>query len=115
MKTPEQIITRALEALGPNGEHWRQGTIEDQCGNMCLVGALRRGAGLSINEIEAPNDRYYCARDAVHAVINSEYERMSVTEWNDDCRRQFAEVRAVLEKARANMDTATVDHARIET
>jgi hypothetical protein len=96
MKTPEEVITGALEALGPNGEHWTQGTWGDQYGRMCVVGALRRGAGSRIN------DEYRHTRNAVDAVLYSEYGITSIVPWNDEKDRQFAEVRAVLEKARVN-------------
>jgi hypothetical protein len=114
VKTPEQIITGALEALGSNGEHWTQGRQRDRYGNMCLIGALRQAAVLYLDAyVDARDaeklyrDAYveYCyARDAVDAVICSEYgDDLETIFWNDDPERQFAEVRAVLEKARANV------------
>lgn len=36
-----QVIDKALEVLGRNGEHWIQGEVSDGRGDRCLMGALR--------------------------------------------------------------------------
>jgi len=36
-----QIIDKALEVLGPNGEYWTQGTSNDGHGKRCIMGAVR--------------------------------------------------------------------------
>jgi hypothetical protein len=36
-----RVIDKALELLGPNGEHWTQGISKDREGNRCIMGAVR--------------------------------------------------------------------------
>jgi hypothetical protein len=36
-----RVIDKALELLGPNGEHWTQGISNDRRGNRCITGAIR--------------------------------------------------------------------------
>lgn len=45
MKSSE-IFAGALELLGPNGEHWIRGKLNDGMGKYCLLGAMSKACGV---------------------------------------------------------------------
>jgi hypothetical protein len=109
MPTPTQIIDNALRALGPNGEHWCQHTLWDDRGRVCLIGALRKSANIFVqwSVVTAKDEDFRIAFNAVSDVLRSEYGQQEPTVWNDQLERTFPEVRAVLEKAKANLGENT--------
>lgn len=44
--TPAEVIGKAIEILGPNGEHWITGDLEDGKGNYCMLGAINKARTL---------------------------------------------------------------------
>lgn len=89
--TAADVLRRALELLGPNGEMWIQGNFLGVDAECCALGAIWKAAFRSDPEglMEESGRRYL--RKALN-VIN-------VADWNDAPGRTFAEVKAAFEKA----------------
>jgi hypothetical protein len=126
--TPEQVAERALEILGPGGEHWTKHALAsnwrfqgatDAAGravgvptespNFCLVGALAWAAGCiesgcftayAWSLLSPEIRRAVCdAIDAVSPGVVS--PGWSPGSFNDDSATTWDDIRTVLEKVRA--------------
>jgi hypothetical protein len=101
--TAVMVLDRALEVLGPNGEHWTQGKFDDGAGSYCMVGAIMFAqTQLRVED----NDAMYLMVEVFSA---SEFMReygvaaqhsMLIADFNDTPGRQFAHIRQVLQRAR---------------
>lgn len=90
-----RIIDKALELLGPNGEHWTKGIANDREGNRCIVGALRSARRM----LRLKGDK--TTAFILTAVRDRRPEHPLIIEYfNDDRHRKFDEVAAVLTHAR---------------
>lgn len=96
-KTGVEVLVRALEIWGPNGEHWIQGKWYAE-GNYCLLGGLDMAAH---GRVELPiNNPYLAARALVQVALNSTQDTLShyfiITRFNDSPRTTFADVKALV-------------------
>jgi hypothetical protein len=100
------VIDRALQLLGPNGEHWTQGKLHDSEGSYCMIGAILFARG----QLRIKDDR--TIELVVEAFSTSEFipegagdmpEQISeiIQEFNDREGRPFEHIDQVLRKARA--------------
>lgn len=103
MKTSE-VLERALEKLGPNGEHWLQRKENDGAGNYCAMGALGDAVGGTSQD---DYDFYLETRDILKAAVGTGYLR---SEWNDKAR-DFSEIRTGFLKAIALARKQEADNA----
>ena len=79
--TPEVVLARAMELLGPQGEHWVQHKRRDRAG-FCAIAAIE----------EAAQGDPYLRRQA-EAILRTTVGRSPML-WNDAPGRPFAEIRA---------------------
>ena len=90
-----ETVQLALDLLGPNGEHWIQGSLRDGLGDYCVVGAL----------IEAAPDyeAYAAARDALKDTLST--FRLSgsgnIDRWNN--RASWPQVQTALTQTAARL------------
>lgn len=96
---PSEVIDGALGVLADESD-WCQGdlyryTSADNKEQFCLVGALQH---ITVGE------GYQGAICAVGRVVTEQYRTKGIGNWNDS--HTFPEVRAVLEKAKANLEEA---------
>ena len=85
-----ETITAALELLGPDGEHWIQGSLRDGLGDFCVVGALQ--------EVAPTYQAYADARDALKQTISALRVTGSgnIDRWNN--RSTWPEVQRALQQ-----------------
>src|SRR4029077_1153640 len=79
--TPEDVLLRALELLGPHGERWVQHTRRDH-GRYCAIAAIE----------EAASGDPFLRREAEER-LRATVGRSPML-WNDTHGRPFAEIRA---------------------
>jgi hypothetical protein len=93
-----QIIDKALEVLGPNGEHWIQGEVNDSHGNRCIVGAVRTAR----RKLRLKGDRTITLiLTALCASRSNIYSPLEFIEnFNDQPGRKFDEIAGLLVHAR---------------
>ena len=89
------VLRKALEAFGPNGEHWIKHAERDGRGNFCSYGALAHVAGRFSNE-----------EGEALAVLRKALGHNMIADWQDDGNRQFPEVKALFKKAIALAEAA---------
>ena len=89
-----RIIDKALELLGPNGEHWTKGIANDGEGNRCIVGAVRSARRM----LRLKGDK--TTAFILTAVPDRRPGHPVIEDFNDDRHRKFGEVAAVLTHAR---------------
>lgn len=88
-----EVLRKALEAFGPNGEKWRQHQERDADGRMCSYGAIDYASGRDCYTRRQ-------ATDLVRDVLGSPL----LAYWNDQGARTFADVKALFEKAIAKAE-----------
>jgi hypothetical protein len=92
-----QIIDKALEVLGPKGEHWLQGKRSDRRGNRCVMGAVdhaRRSMGIKKDRTIS----FLLKAAGYHHRVPARWYVME--DFNDDPKRTFDEIAALLVQAR---------------
>lgn len=104
---PSEVIDKALTEVIPDESAWCQKSLSTEDGKHCMAGAMMaaaRGnvahflAGLSNRESDDP---YYAARLACIKVLVDLDLNDSLPRFNDN--HLYSEVRAVMEKARAEL------------
>jgi hypothetical protein len=92
-----RIIDKALELLGPNGEHWTKGIANDGEGNRCIVGAVRSARRM----LRLKGDNTTKIILTALGVSRSPYYRPveHIEDFNDG-DREFDEIAALLVHAR---------------
>jgi hypothetical protein len=93
-----QIIDKALEVLGRNGEFWIQHRNSDYRGGRCIMGAVmyaRRKLNIKGDRTEALllKTTYGAPRGRIKTYL-------LIEAWNDDDRRKFDQIAAALVQAR---------------
>jgi len=92
-----QIIDKALEVLGPNGEHWTWGARSDRYGNRCILGAIayaKRKSGIRRDKtIRLILAALFPFDDLL---LTSDF----IADYKDECGRSFCEIQALLLRAR---------------
>jgi hypothetical protein len=121
--TTSDALDWMLEAFGPNGENWLQEEYKssDDPKKRCLLGMAGRYVEERLGVTDDDHSSHFLVRDTVigpvEDVLEEQYgvrqwttkdgaqlERRGLTKWNDEPGRQFSEVVAVIEKARASCD-----------
>ena len=104
MKSSE-VLEKALELLGPNGEHWTVGTsYRDEHGDAIYREDPKRElfasccVSAAIVRSEAPKNRHY-SRSRAWKLFEQVIGSKDVPEWNDAPERSWPEVRAAFLKA----------------
>lgn len=89
------VFDEMLEFYGPTGERWTQSSWVDGEGRRCLDGALK----LCCSKLRIGKRR---ARRRLRAAIRQHEgaRRLSIILWNDEKRRTFKDIQAVLLIAR---------------
>lgn len=83
--TIKEILQRALEFFGPNGENWVQGHPDINTQACALIGISR------VSDNEGDKDQAkQCLRDVIGG---------SIVEWNDARGRTWADVKTAYEQA----------------
>lgn len=92
-KQVADVLKKALEAFGPNGELWAQGTRK----------ALSKPNCCSLTSFErAFKDSWFQPYQSGTAALRMAlgvYDNTEIVEWNDYPKRTFPEVKALFEKA----------------
>lgn len=52
---PSEVISKAIEILGPNGENWFKGMYTDCHGKYCVLGALGKARGYDDGNLGIPH------------------------------------------------------------
>lgn len=92
----QAVLRRALELLGPNGEHWFQGTYcNDTRDKFCILGVVRVAAGYSPLDNSSQMSRQL---DGVFDALIAAAGTNRPEQFNDTAEC-FAPVRAMLERA----------------
>jgi hypothetical protein len=86
-----QVLDLLLGFFGDHGEHWLQHRLGDGTGKRCLVGAL--GCVRRHHGFKGDGAGHYLA-DAIPRRI------ATLIAFNDDAREDFAEIRALIVRAR---------------
>jgi len=89
-----QVFDQMLEFFGEDGAHWLQGRMHDTEGRRCLVGALD-------DLCARPRVLRLAVWDFLEAAISTPQGGGFVLTWYNDRARSFADVRALILKARA--------------
>ena len=93
MSATAEVLRKALELLGPNGEHWCKERYFN--GNkMCMQGATRRA---SLYADDSGFTSALCTNALLKAVPDCEGN--PIARWNDAPERTWPEVKAAFEKA----------------
>jgi hypothetical protein len=96
-----QVIDKALELLGPNGEGWLQHHLTDHRGNRCLLSAILVARNLLAIKADGTIHR---VAEAIagrnYARIHPEQHSRLIESFNDGPWRKFDEVAGVLVRAR---------------
>lgn len=121
--TTADALDWVLDAFGPNGENWIQHAYAstDDPKKRCLLGMIGRYVEKKLCVTDANIDMsYFLLRNTIAKPIENVLEEQygitrsprasngcpltKLTTWNDDPDREFSEVVAVIEKARASCD-----------
>lgn len=89
--TTEQVLTKALELLGPNGENWVKEQQYGPC--YCMVTAVQIAAGQSHAACLSKIPAY----ELLCIAAARDYGTLGM--WNDHARRTWPEVKAAFERA----------------
>lgn len=105
---PSEVIDKALTDYIPDAAHWTKGTFRIASGGgddeqYCMLGAI----GMAQSESALAPELAYGGKAyaAIKAVINelTGSPNACVGEFNDTIAKGYDDVRAVMEKARANL------------
>lgn len=92
MLTPKEILQKALESFGPNGENWVK-TASQRGTERCMVTAIG-------NVLDSCAEEYITALQTLHEVVLRQSNTHAFTSnFNDDPATTFADVKAVYQKA----------------
>lgn len=94
--TTAEVLRKALELLGPNGEHWCQGRYFDG-DKACMQGATRVAAQELSQRTEAFLHIAKCTERLMEVLPTCEGN--PIARWNDAPERTWPEVKAAFEKA----------------
>jgi hypothetical protein len=92
-----QIIDKALEVLGPKGEHWTWGIRSDRHGNRCIIGVVtyvKRKLGIK------RDNTLHLIRSTILQSDNVSHDEDIIIDFNDETGRTFDEIADVLVRAR---------------
>ena len=92
-----QVIDKALEVLGPNGENWTQGESNDGHGKRCIMGAVRSARRML--RIKGDNTTGIILA-ALGASTSTHYRPVEHIEDFNDGGRKFDEIAGLLIHAR---------------
>jgi hypothetical protein len=90
-----QIIEKALEVLGPNGENWTQGTSNDGHGKRCIMGAVRSARRMLRIKGDSTTGIILAALGG-----DPRYRPIDIIIDYNDSDREFEEIAALLAHAR---------------
>ena len=91
-----ELISEAINILGPNGEHWIRGRLDDGCGNYCMLGALSKA-----NQ-KIPDSNLFTACESVARVIerksyiNCDGDVSCIPIYNDIVASNFSQIKEVM-------------------
>ena len=95
-----RIIDKALEILGPNGEHWTQGSLRDDDG-YCMRGAIHSARRrLHIKGDKTEDLVFDQMRDEYGELIERMPQKKLIEDFNDAPWRVFSAIRSVMMNAR---------------
>jgi hypothetical protein len=95
-----RILDKALEILGPNGEHWAQGTLHDN-GTYCMRGAIHSARRrLHIRGDKTEDLVFNQMRDEYGQLVERMPQKRLIEDFNDAPRRVFSTIRSIMMNAR---------------
>jgi len=107
VRTVESILDAAAKYLAADESHWHQGGLKNRKGGVCAIGAIdmltddqqhATMAELLLADVIAEQ---YPNAERYHSSVSVWAGKAVIPSWNDDEKRQYHEVVAVFEKARA--------------